>query len=647
MHLLCRKTFCLALSSVTSAFIAFASFVGCVVLSSCGGAGGNSGGGTQPPTITSVTVTCTPTGVQTGKTSQCSASVTGTGSYGSAVTWSAGSGTISSSGSYTAPATVPASGTDTIKATSTQDSTKSGSATVTVTVASTITSVAVACSPSSILTTQTSTCTPTVTGTGTFSSAVTWSVSPTSIGSITSAGVFTATSTGTATITATSTQDTTKSGFATISVPALGGVIVTPSSAQVEIFHSQQFSATFDGVIGAAVTWAVNGTVGGDLTIGQIDSSGLYTAPNSVPSPATVTVTATSQVDPVQSASATITLQTDTIAPTVLSTSPTSGATGVAVAPTITAQFSEGMDQATINPTTITLSNGTSILPARTSYDPSTYSVTLIPNGVLGIGETYTATIGTGVSDSAENSLATAYSWSFTVEPPVTVSAVVAAPTGLDTTTLTALSFAGQETTPDGSGNFSADVRPEGISLIAAMLPGKPFGFLAMTIPGSQLTPDINAQSANLRTVQNASAARIPVNHGRWQITASPNVTASASTIALDFQTTAESFLFMTPYLYVSDPERAEPIMAAIAADSNTAVLATALSSTWSEVDPFNDPSVKQATQNALISILESLANVTATANSPSPAAQEISAELTAGAASLNATTTTIHHCRC
>jgi len=57
----------------------------------------------------------------------------GNWSYSSAVTWSASSGTISTTGVYTAPATVPTSGTATITATSTEDATKSGAATVTIT----------------------------------------------------------------------------------------------------------------------------------------------------------------------------------------------------------------------------------------------------------------------------------------------------------------------------------------------------------------------------------------------------------------------------------------------------------------------------------------------------------------------------------
>ena len=201
-------------------FSAFFLGVPLLFASACGGGGGS----TPPvsPTITSVSISCTSSSVQTGQTSQCSATVTGTGSYSSAVTWSAVSGTISSSGLYTAPAAVPASGSDTITATSTQDSTKAGSAKVTVTaIPVTITSVAVACSPTSILATQTSTCTPTVTGTGNFSSAVTWSVSPSSIGAVSSAGIFAPAATGTATVMATSAQDTTQSGTATVAVNPL------------------------------------------------------------------------------------------------------------------------------------------------------------------------------------------------------------------------------------------------------------------------------------------------------------------------------------------------------------------------------------------------------------------------------------------
>jgi hypothetical protein len=100
-------------------------------LTACG-----SGGGSNMPTITSVSVSCSPSTVTSGGTSQCSATVSGTGSFSTSVTWSVSAptgsaGSISSSGLYTAP-TVDATLLVTVTATSMQDSTKMGTATITV-----------------------------------------------------------------------------------------------------------------------------------------------------------------------------------------------------------------------------------------------------------------------------------------------------------------------------------------------------------------------------------------------------------------------------------------------------------------------------------------------------------------------------------
>ena len=192
--------------------------VGVLVLTAgCGSS--NSGGGTTPR-ITSVTDSCSPMTITYGGTSQCSATVMGTGNFSTAVTWkvSTGTGTISSSGMYTAPSGGNATLMVTITATSTQDTSKSGTTTITVNPAGTITSVTDSCSPSTIQSNQTSQCSATVTGTGNFSSDVTWTASA---GSISSSGLFTApvvSSPTQVTITATSSQDTSKSGKTIVTV---------------------------------------------------------------------------------------------------------------------------------------------------------------------------------------------------------------------------------------------------------------------------------------------------------------------------------------------------------------------------------------------------------------------------------------------
>jgi hypothetical protein len=189
-----------------------------VALTACGGSTSSSNPPGSPPpsspTIISVSPACTPSTIAVNATSQCTATVTGTGSYSSAVTWSANGGTVNARGVFTAPASA---GTVMVTATSTQDPTKSGTATVTVQApSSTITSVQVACNPSTVSTNATSQCSATVTGTGTYSSAVTWAASG---GTIDASGLFTAPATAAAvTITATSVQDTTKSGKATVTV---------------------------------------------------------------------------------------------------------------------------------------------------------------------------------------------------------------------------------------------------------------------------------------------------------------------------------------------------------------------------------------------------------------------------------------------
>ena len=105
---------------------------GAFLATACGGGGGGgSESATTAPTITSVSVNCSSAIVTSNQTSSCSANVSGTGNFSSAVTWSASAGSVNTSGLFTAPPVSSATSV-TITATSTQDQTKSGSATVTV-----------------------------------------------------------------------------------------------------------------------------------------------------------------------------------------------------------------------------------------------------------------------------------------------------------------------------------------------------------------------------------------------------------------------------------------------------------------------------------------------------------------------------------
>jgi hypothetical protein len=104
----------------------------------------------------------------------------------------------------------------------------------------------------------------------------------------------------------------------------------------------------------------------------------------------------------------------DTTAPTVSSTSPASGATGIAVNTVVTATFSEAMAASTITTTSFTLKAGTTPVSGSVSYNSSNHTATFTPSANLAGSTTYTATLSTSITDATGNPLASAYSWSFT-----------------------------------------------------------------------------------------------------------------------------------------------------------------------------------------------------------------------------------------
>jgi hypothetical protein len=86
-------------------------------------------------------------------------------------------------------------------------------------------------------------------------------------------------------------------------------VTVQPTSALVALGATQQFQAAVTGSTDTAVEWDVNGIANGNAISGTASAAGLYTDPAVMPNPASVTVTAISQVNPGDHASAVLTLQ--------------------------------------------------------------------------------------------------------------------------------------------------------------------------------------------------------------------------------------------------------------------------------------------------------------------------------------------------
>ncbi|HUZ46929.1 MAG TPA: hypothetical protein VMW54_09850 [Terriglobia bacterium] len=88
-------------------------------------------------------------------------------------------------------------------------------------------------------------------------------------------------------------------------------VSLSELTATIEISTTHQFSATVENAEDTSVTWKVNNVTGGNSTVGTISESGVYTAPDRVPSPITVTVSAAAHADATKTASATVTIMSN------------------------------------------------------------------------------------------------------------------------------------------------------------------------------------------------------------------------------------------------------------------------------------------------------------------------------------------------
>jgi hypothetical protein len=227
-------------------------------------------------------------------------------------------GLISPSGLYFGPSSVPSPATVTVTSFSSEDPTKSASAVVTVTPPPPPVSVTISPVIADVGAQGTQQFSASVTGAS--NATVLWSVEGIAggndtIGTISPSGLYTAPSSlptaSSVMITATSQADTTKSGSAVAAfIPPTApiSIAITPNWANVGLSSTQQFTASVTGPSDPSVVWAVNGIIGGYGASGTISTTGLYRAPSVIPTPAVVTVTATSRSDPTLSSSVTFTL---------------------------------------------------------------------------------------------------------------------------------------------------------------------------------------------------------------------------------------------------------------------------------------------------------------------------------------------------
>jgi len=153
----------------------------------------------------------------------------------------------------------------------------------------------------------------------TTNTAVTWSVNGipggnAQVGIISTGGLFLAPgilpSPPTVEVQAASAADPTKTAGAVITIISDINVSLSPPSAATELGAQQIFQA---GIVSAGnpdpgIAWALSGAGCAGPACGAVTSSGIFSAPQNLPAPPTLTITVTSVADPAKKATATVTV---------------------------------------------------------------------------------------------------------------------------------------------------------------------------------------------------------------------------------------------------------------------------------------------------------------------------------------------------
>jgi trimeric autotransporter adhesin len=162
---------------------------------------------------------------------------------------------------------------------------------------------------------------------GASNTAVTWQVNGVTggnatVGTISALGVYQAPSAipapATVMVTAIADANGVNSASATVTVVSSSTPAITLSTnPPVTVVYTSTTQTFLANVVNSTDTtvWQVNGVVGGNATVGTISTAGLYTAPASVPDPATVVISAVLQSNSSVSASYPVTIVAQPAAP--------------------------------------------------------------------------------------------------------------------------------------------------------------------------------------------------------------------------------------------------------------------------------------------------------------------------------------------
>ena len=287
-------------------------------------------------------------------------------------------------------------------------------------------------------------------------------------------------------------------GQETVAIPAAifpRVVSATPAQGVIDVPLNTTISATFSVAMnpatinGASFTLAGPGgaPVTGTIVYVTVGSVATFTPTlNLAPSTtftATITTGARDQEDPSNSLAAkfvwtfTTAAAPGTTPPTVVSTIPVNGGTGVPINQVLSPTFSEPMNPASVNATTFTVTGpGGAAITGVVTYLVSGAVARFTPSAQLAYNTTYTATVTTGETDLAGNALTSNYVWTFTTAtapdttPPRVISTIpVNGSTGVPISQVLSASFSEPMNPATINGETLTVTGPGGVGVTGAV----------------------------------------------------------------------------------------------------------------------------------------------------------------------------------
>ncbi|WP_416866192.1 MAG: ice-binding family protein [Imperialibacter sp.] len=209
------------------------------------------------------------------------------------------------------------------------------------------------------------------------------------------------------------------------SAPANDATDVETSAAVKISFNKNMDAAT----ISSTTFTLLAGTEAVAGTVTYADSTATFTPTNELAASTLFTATLTTGAKDVDGLSLeedytfsfTTGLAPDRTAPTVTAITPQNDGVNVSLSQAITVTFSEEMDAATINTTSVLLASGTTAVTGAVTYTGMV--ATFTPAASLQAGLVYTATVTVAASDLKGNAMAAARVWSFTTDVLPTATA--------------------------------------------------------------------------------------------------------------------------------------------------------------------------------------------------------------------------------